>query len=63
MNDQFDKSYKSMSSKLHLLKKLRLTYEAAKMVYNTMVFNSLPLEMRAVRDFPTFRKRVKSFSW
>ena len=39
INDQFDKLYKSMTSKLHLLKKMRLnlTFEAAKMVYNAMV--------------------------
>ena len=39
MNEQFNKAYKSMSSRLHLLKKLRqnLTFEAAKSVYKSMV--------------------------
>ena len=39
MNEQFNKGYKSMSSRLHLLKKLRQNraFEAAKSVYQSMV--------------------------
>ena len=39
MNEQFNKAYKSMSSRLHLLKKLRqnLTFKAAKSVYKSTV--------------------------
>ena len=39
MNEKFNKSYKSMSSRLHLLKKLQqnITFEAAKSVYQSTV--------------------------
>ena len=39
MNEQFNKAYKSMSSRLHLLKKLwqNLTFKAAKSVFQSIV--------------------------
>ena len=61
MIEQFNKAYKSMSSRLHLLKKLRqnLTFEAAKSVYKSTV---VPFSLSIALSTWTFQdQKLKNF--
>ena len=70
MNEQFNKVYKSMSSKLHLLKKLRqnLLFEEAKSVYKSMVVSifsfdcivNLNISRSKIEELSSIRRRASS---
>ena len=62
MNEQFSKAYKSISSRLHLLKQLwqTLTFEAAKSVYQSLVEPIFSFD--CIVDLNISRSKIKNLS-